>query len=600
MTTGEEDKPAGNAVDAPEENGEPLGTDESESTKVVPPTGETTINEKMDIEVVMLAVAAVREIAFDIADRVKHRISGEPGLVLLGDETWLAKIADWRAFSIRMSVVEEAMESLPVLHQQSGPALEGVFIPMLAGASAGIEAVANLLSFFKADTTYDGRSVAIDSSTLYPAIACRLIENDIKSVVIRCAPMLTGPADHRQDLMGRMERILHLRTRLTMMLTEVPAAKEEDPPAEDGGKAVEQGPPSNDVTTTGTETVTPEVATAGNAEVAESDQQQPAQTQLQIRSLLEAADELIRDLTIVRDGTSRLAELQAGSETAHLIDTAPHAYQLSAKIVKSGGTYRTKRHLFTTLFFGDQLSYSGGAVVSFILTDLKTMLVADSDVIYHSTGNVRFPGKVTELIPSNLKTRDGKPAIRPIVESFDTEQLAVQHSGGAEAPTPHSGDDEYAVQGDRWKVQVEGLESKEDWRAAKSLLVLRNQINRMAPRRRKESDGIIGDAAHQSRSSDHNPWVIDEGKGVVTAMDITHDPRNNCSAERIAAAIRDSRDTRVKYIIWNRRIAYSKKVGSGAPWIWLAYTGDNPHTEHIHISVKPEKLAYDSERAWHI
>ncbi|MGO7359990.1 hypothetical protein ACCS66_35535 [Rhizobium ruizarguesonis] len=598
-TDGEEDKPAENdpVVDVPEENGEPPGPDGGEATKVVPATGTTTINEEVNIEVVMLAVASVREIAVDIAGRVKRRIGSEPKLVLLCDEAWLGKVADWRAFSTRMSVLEEAMESLPALRQKSGSALEGIFVPMLGGTSAGIEAVANLLSFFKADTSYYGRSVAIESSTLYPALAGQLIENEIASVAIGGAPMLTGPADHRQDLIGRMERLVRLRTRLSMMLTEVLATKEADPPAEDYNSTVEQALSRNDDTTTGTNTAAPEATTAVNAEVAAGGgQHQPDQAQIQIRSLVEAADELMNDLTTAGDGTSRLAELQAGSETAHLIDTAPRAYQLSAKVIKSGGAYRTKKHLFTTLFFGDQLSYSGGAVISFILTDLKTMLVVDSDVIYHATGNVRFPGKVMELIPSSLKTRDGKPTVPPT----DAENLAAQHSSGAEAPTPHSGDDEYAVQGDRWTVQTEGLGPAAGWRPAKSLLVLRNQIDRIAPRRRKESDGIIGDAAHQSRNSDHNPWVIDEGKGVVTAIDITHDPRNNCSAERIAAAIRDSRDARVKYLIWNRSIAHSMQVGSAAPWTWLAYTEDNPHTEHIHISVKPEKLAYDSERAWHI
>ncbi|HKV33547.1 MAG TPA: hypothetical protein VJP89_04485, partial [Pyrinomonadaceae bacterium] len=59
------------------------------------------------------------------------------------------------------------------------------------------------------------------------------------------------------------------------------------------------------------------------------------------------------------------------------------------------------------------------------------------------------------------------------------------------------------------------------WRVAKSLLRLREQINELAPNRSKASDGTIGDAAHASRKSDHNPWVKDGSIGVVTAMDIT-------------------------------------------------------------------------------
>ncbi|MGB4989147.1 MAG: hypothetical protein WBO10_07930, partial [Pyrinomonadaceae bacterium] len=62
------------------------------------------------------------------------------------------------------------------------------------------------------------------------------------------------------------------------------------------------------------------------------------------------------------------------------------------------------------------------------------------------------------------------------------------------------------------------------WRIAESLKKLREQINAEWPGRDKASDGGIGDAAHASRSSDHNPWVKDSrGQGVVTAIDIDED-----------------------------------------------------------------------------
>jgi hypothetical protein len=115
-------------------------------------------------------------------------------------------------------------------------------------------------------------------------------------------------------------------------------------------------------------------------------------------------------------------------------------------------------------------------------------------------------------------------------------------------------------------------------------------VNAKAPRRNKASDGTIGDRAHCQRTSDHNPWVRDGSIGVVTAIDITNDPANGCDANTIAEAIRASRDRRVKYIIWNRRIANSSAIGNAAPWQWRPYRGTNPHTKHVHISVKPEIL----------
>jgi hypothetical protein len=147
---------------------------------------------------------------------------------------------------------------------------------------------------------------------------------------------------------------------------------------------------------------------------------------------------------------------------------------------------------------------------------------------------------------------------------------------------------------------VSPLEAPPTWRVAKSLLKLREQVNAMAPRRSKASDGTIGDARHRTRASDHNPWVAEGGIGIVTAMDITHDPGNGCSAESIAEAIRSGKDSRVKYIIWNRRIANSAPKGGAPAWGWRPYTGRNGHTHHIHISVKSDSASYDSERTWQL
>lgn len=136
------------------------------------------------------------------------------------------------------------------------------------------------------------------------------------------------------------------------------------------------------------------------------------------------------------------------------------------------------------------------------------------------------------------------------------------------------------------------------WRVAKSLEHLRAQVNAAFPNRITASDGTIGDTRHQSRESDHNPWIVDGGIGVVTALDVTHDPAHGCDAGKLAEAIRASQDSRVKYIISNRRIANSQPIGAAAAWAWRTYTGSNPHNHHCHISVKSAKAAYDDMHDW--
>lgn len=133
------------------------------------------------------------------------------------------------------------------------------------------------------------------------------------------------------------------------------------------------------------------------------------------------------------------------------------------------------------------------------------------------------------------------------------------------------------------------------WRVAIALEVLRQQLNAAFPRRSKISDGGIGDAKHASRNSDHNPWVKDsKGIGVVTARDFTHDPRTGIDCHWLADQLVKSRDPRIKYIIWNKRILSSKT----APWTWRPYSGVNAHTKHLHISVNPEPVHYDGTAKW--
>ncbi len=144
-----------------------------------------------------------------------------------------------------------------------------------------------------------------------------------------------------------------------------------------------------------------------------------------------------------------------------------------------------------------------------------------------------------------------------------------------------------------------GVVAMSSWRVARCLTRLRDQVNAMAPSRSKRSDGTVGDAGHQGRESDHNPWVVDTGGvGVVTALDLTHDPAGGCDMEQVVEAIRGSRDPRIKYIIWNRRIASATPRGGQPAWAWRAYAGANPHTRHAHFSVLAEAAAYDDTAPW--
>lgn len=131
------------------------------------------------------------------------------------------------------------------------------------------------------------------------------------------------------------------------------------------------------------------------------------------------------------------------------------------------------------------------------------------------------------------------------------------------------------------------------WRVARTLETLRGEIDKAAPRRNKASDGSIGDAAHSSRTSDHNP----NGAGVVRARDFTHDPAGGLDCFALASHLVGLLGKHPglrggAYIIWQGRIISTDRLGEG----WRKYTGSNPHNHHLHLSCGRE--GYDSTQPY--
>lgn len=119
---------------------------------------------------------------------------------------------------------------------------------------------------------------------------------------------------------------------------------------------------------------------------------------------------------------------------------------------------------------------------------------------------------------------------------------------------------------------------------AASLVRLRNELNGHWPKRDKASDGWIGDKAHQAAKSDHNP----DSRGCVHALDIDKDGIAPWFV--VEQAIKHPA---TQYVIFDRKI-WSRS------WSFRArtYTGSNPHTMHIHVSIQHTLGAENSTSNW--
>lgn len=144
-----------------------------------------------------------------------------------------------------------------------------------------------------------------------------------------------------------------------------------------------------------------------------------------------------------------------------------------------------------------------------------------------------------------------------------------------------------------------------NWELVPCLGQLRTELNRIAPNRDRDSDGTIGDPAHQSRVSDHNsdetgnvPIRDADKVNEVHAVDLDADLREpNLTMEMVVQHVlgrcRSGAEKRLRYIIYNRRIW---EASNG--WKQRAYTGDSPHTEHAHFSASYETKLEASLASW--
>ena len=122
-------------------------------------------------------------------------------------------------------------------------------------------------------------------------------------------------------------------------------------------------------------------------------------------------------------------------------------------------------------------------------------------------------------------------------------------------------------------------------RLCKGGVTLRDRIDRRWPKRDKASDGWIGDRAHASRASDHNP----NKAGVVHAIDIDENLgkyANGRTARLLANQLLDYAasglpgSSRLKYVVYENRIA----SGTYRKTWWTWRHGNYGHEAHIHIS----------------
>lgn len=290
---------------------------------VQPLAGGVTL-EELNIEVDLLALASARSILATVAQRIKALA---PTLVVIGDETLPTAARAFREYQDRVKLLEGELTSL--LARQSSEAGEPEFPTAgIAAAGSAVAGIASLFSYFRTETAYFGKKVDLKATALYPMLAGALVKLEIPTTLPGLLPMPSSSADARSySVLGALDKLLKLRD-------EVRAKYLEGAPTE-------------------------------------------------AAALLATADAFIESVAKVdaETGVSILSELLKGAAIHQLTNRHDRPLLVILNSITAGGHYKTRKHLFTTLFTGDRLSYSGGAAIGYVVVDLKTSNLLSGDVI---------------------------------------------------------------------------------------------------------------------------------------------------------------------------------------------------------------------------
>jgi len=153
---------------------------------------------------------------------------------------------------------------------------------------------------------------------------------------------------------------------------------------------------------------------------------------------------------------------------------------------------------------------------------------------------------------------------------------------------------------------MSGLDIEKAWhpatgnpRLAHCILQGMSELNTLFPNRSQGAqEGTESDPAHQAQgsASDHNP----NAAGVVRAWDIDV-TGNDFDPHALANFLQSLMAKHFKMFGSTGYVIFDHHITTWEPWAqWVAYTGSDPHTGHIHVSCGSLPAEYDDMTPWNL
>lgn len=300
--------------------------------------GESKIDESVGIEIDLLSTIVVDRIASSIALQTARALAARDAStpIVLASADAVSRLGAARLLREELASVSDAMASH--LEIRGGFEVAAVAPASIAGLIGG---VAELMSWLQVDTTWTGRQSEMGAALL-PSLAGKFIAAGRRVVVLE-------DMQFRSDVVGAfVASVQRLRQRRSELAAEIEAARQ--------SRAW--------------------LSAAG--------------------ALVAAADAWLG--TISPPASGEASKLASAVALSFGLDSQV-TLVLSATVMRAGGHYRVRRHLFSTLFGNGGISCFAGAIVTFQLLDLQTGHLLLSDTAHAATGHVRFLDPPSRQVP---------------------------------------------------------------------------------------------------------------------------------------------------------------------------------------------------------
>ena len=196
-----------------------------------PQTGSVQLNDKAGtVEASLLAADAIRECAQTIATTIRVKVeAAQVARVYVFESSKPPSFERLMNFHLRFGLIQQAFAAAGI---PEVPETNEAVALTAATVAAGLGAVANILGFFKTDTTVGGIEAKFDDALVVHAVAGAITRNVRREVHVPSLYKPKATADAVTALSGKLGELGQLRTKAAAKLKELTGTADAKPRAD--------------------------------------------------------------------------------------------------------------------------------------------------------------------------------------------------------------------------------------------------------------------------------------------------------------------------------------------------------------------------------